>query len=49
MLAVDLDGLASSAEGDHAVLATAKMIFKVSPHPDAYFVVNEIVQLRQKL
>lgn len=46
---VDLDRFAGSVERDDAMLASAQMLFELGPHWNGYVVVNQVVQLRQKL
>lgn len=49
MLAVDFDGLPGGVQRDDAVLAAAEMFFEVGPKRRGYLVVNQVVELRQKL
>ena len=45
----DLDGLARGIQSDLAVLAAAQMLLQIGAHLRGHFVVNEVIELGQKL
>jgi len=49
MAAIDLNRLPRRAQRNLAVLASSQMLFQVGPQRNSHFVIDQIVQLRQKL